>query len=380
MVSTVTNLGAICDFVAGYAWKADLFTFDPEGLPVIRIQNLGDNENEKVAYWSRDFDNRFLIKNGDLLVSLSGSFKVVRWSGNNALLNQRIVKLEPAKNIDQSWLCYFLTYSLDKISKLGRHALVSNVSLSDLKSLSVSIPTIEKQRRIVDILSRAEGIVRLRREAQKKAAEIIPALFIDMFGDPATNPKGWPDHPLNQLAKFVSGGTPSKSREDFWQGNLPWVSPKDMKTDDISDSIDHIDEKVVTETSLKLIPTDSVLIVVRGMILAHTVPVARNLVPITINQDMKAIIPGASIIPVYLQWLLKVLQPKLLNEVSTAAHGTRKLETSCLEKLVIPIPSLEIQNDFAHRVAQIRSIQSQQTSATLKSEATFDALLGGFFQ
>ena len=53
------------------------------------------------------------------------------------------------------------------------------------------VPPIDEQRRIVDILSRAEGIVRLRREAQKKAAELIPALFLEMFGDPATNPKGW---------------------------------------------------------------------------------------------------------------------------------------------------------------------------------------------
>ena len=72
---------------------------------------------------------------------------------------------------------------------------------------SSSVPPLPEQRRIVDLLSRAEGIVRLRREAEKKAAELIPALFLDMFGDPATNPKGWP---VESLGKHV--GIPSVVR------------------------------------------------------------------------------------------------------------------------------------------------------------------------
>lgn len=252
--------------------------------------------------------------------------------------------------------------------------------MSEMRQLEIDLPPLPEQRRIVDVLSRAEGIVRLRREAEQKTAEIIPALFLDMFGDTATNPKGWAVQPLHSLVSFQSGGTPSKTREDFWEGDLPWVSPKDMKRMGIADAIDHINRKVLTETNIKLVPIGALLIVVRGMILVHTVPVARALVPLTINQDMKALMPtGESIGTTYLLWLLKVSQTRLLDLVATAAHGTKKLETRLLESFLIPVPPKKMQEIFGAHVAKVESIQYQQSAATAKAQATFDALLAQAF-
>ena len=82
---------------------------------------------------------------------------------------------------------------------------------SELRKLALVLPEPSEQRRIVDLLTHAEGIVRLRREAQQKAAELIPAIFIDMFGDPATNPKGWPVLPMSELVAEFRYGTSQKS-------------------------------------------------------------------------------------------------------------------------------------------------------------------------
>jgi hypothetical protein len=259
--------------------------------------------------------------------------------------------------------------------------LVKGIHLypKDVATLPVALPPLTEQHRIVNLLSRAEGIVRLRREAEKKAAQLIPALFLDMFGDPTANPKGWPTRPLGELVAFMSGGTPSKAREDFWEGDLPWVSPKDMKRMAITDAIDHVNRKILTETNIKLVPVGSLLIVVRGMILIHTVPVAVSRAPLTINQDMKALTPQIDANSTYLLWLMKVSQPQLLNLVSTAAHGTKKLETERLEAFLIPLPPLEAQEAFANKVAQIESIQTQQSAAFAKALSTFNALLARTF-
>jgi type I restriction enzyme S subunit len=115
------------------------------------------------------------------------------------------------------------------------------------------------------------------------------------------------------------------------------------------------------------------------MILIHTVPVAKSFAELTINQDMKALTPISKINIGYLLWLMKVSQPKLLNLVATAAHGTKKLETERLENLRIPLPPLEMQVAFTEKVAQIESIQFQQSAATTKAQATFDALLARVF-
>ena len=92
---------------------------------------------------------------------------------------------------------------------------VPGLSRDDAYQEPISVPPREEQRRLVDILSRAEGIVRLRREAQKKAQELIPALFLDMFGDPATNPKGWPVAVVGDVSSVQGGLQLSKSRESL---------------------------------------------------------------------------------------------------------------------------------------------------------------------
>lgn len=290
--------------------------------------------------------------------------------------------LRAKEDVLPEWLFYFVrqpSFRSEAKRNFTGTAGQQRVPTTFLSAALIPLPPLPEQRRIVDLLSRAEGIVRLRREAEKKAAELIPALFLDMFGDPESNPKQWPVQPLKSIVSFVSGGTPSKTRDDFWEGNLPWVSPKDMKRVGIDSAIDHVNQKVLTETTIKLIPIGSVLIVVRGMILIHTVPVAQSLVPMTINQDMKALIPNQSVHGTYLLWSMRVRQAQLLSLVATAAHGTKKLETERLEVFSIPLPPLDSQKDFAHKLACIESIQTQQSVATGKSQATFDALLAQAF-
>jgi len=273
---------------------------------------------------------------------------------------------------------YYLLLRLD-LARLRTATGVPGLTREDAYREVISFPDIEEQHRIVDLLTRAEGIVRLRREAAAKAAELVPAIFIDMFGDPAKNPKRWPTSPLGELATLTSGGTPSKSRPDYWEGDLPWVSPKDMKRDLINDAIDHVHPKVLDETTLKLIPAGTVLIVVRGMILVHTVPVALTATPLVINQDMKALQLKSELSSTYLLWLLKVSQPRLLELVSTAAHGTKKLETKDLVALKIPLPPMALQRQFLERVQAIESILVQQANAIEKAQATFNALLAQAF-
>lgn len=291
--------------------------------------------------------------------------------------NNVMAVVPDASRLDSDYL-YFAFLAKD----LNDFASASNppsIRKPDVEGWYIPVPSIGAQRRIVDLLSRAEGIVRLRRQAQQKAAALISAIFVDMFGDPATNPRKWPTKPVRDLVEFQSGGTPSKARDDYWQGDVPWVSPKDMKRMALYDAIDHINSLVLSETSLKLVPPGSVLIVVRGMILAHTVPVAEARVPLTVNQDMKAMVSKGEISSTYLLWMLQVCHDRLLAQVTTAAHGTKKLDTARLEEMVIPVPPMAVQQAFESSVRRVEAIQEHQVNAMAKAEASFSALLARAF-
>ncbi len=156
-------------------------------------------------------------------------------------------------------------------------------------------------------------------------------------------PEGWIKRKMKHLVSTVGGMTPSKGQELFWNGTIPWVSPKDMKVREIFDSKDHISNLALKQTNISLIKPPAVLIVVRGMILARTFPTAVTRVPITINQDMKALLPKTELNADYFVNLLTGIQRELLNLVEESGHGTCCLRTDSWESLFLPLPPLSEQ-------------------------------------
>ena len=125
--------------------------------------------------------------------------------------------------------------------------------------------------------------------------------------------EGWTTVPLSSVAVFKGGGTPSKDVARYWTGEIPWVSPKDMKSDRIATSIDKITPEAIENSAAALIPEDSLLIVVRSGILARTIPVAITQKQLAVNQDIKALVPGKKVDCHYLYYFLRWAEPALLS-------------------------------------------------------------------
>ena len=204
---------------------------------------------------------------------------------------------------------------------------------------------IEKKRRILALLvqKRRTVVSAAVLGGEEKRRNAVPWL--------AFMPEHWDAIALAQLVQFRGGSTPSKEREDYWAGDIPWVSPKDMKSETIKDSEDHITRDALAQSSLSLIGAGAVLIVTRGMILARTVPVAALAVPATINQDMKALVPRKRIRGAYLLRLLEGLEAVLLSFVDEAAHGTKKLRTERLFKTRFPVPPVVEQAEIERHIS-----------------------------
>ncbi|MBW8307786.1 MAG: restriction endonuclease subunit S [Thiobacillus sp.] len=154
----------------------------------------------------------------------------------------------------------------------------------------------------------------------------------------------WTLVPLKELGRWSGGGTPSKSKLDYWEdGTIPWVSPKDMKTDHIVDSEDHVTQAAVEESTAKLIPAGSVLIVTRSGILSHTLPVSMTTVPVTVNQDLKALTPREGVLPEYVAWALRCFAREILNTCSKQGTTVSSIETAALHRFKIPVAPLDQQ-------------------------------------
>ena len=157
----------------------------------------------------------------------------------------------------------------------------------------------------------------------------------------------WIDSTLGGVADFLSGGTPSKSRPEYWGGTIPWVSAKDMKRFRLDDTEDHLTEFGAANGS-KLVPPGTVLLLARGMTLLNDVPICVTGQAMTFNQDVKALRPKPGVRSDYLPYLLLGQKERLLSSVDLAGHGTGRLNSDELKALDVLLPPEPEQRAIAH--------------------------------
>ena len=175
----------------------------------------------------------------------------------------------------------------------------------------------------------------------------------------------WPTRPLGNAGTWLSGGTPSKDNSAFWSGTVPWVSPKDMKAARIGDAIDHVSNAAVGNGT-RLVPSDTLLMVVRGMILAHTFPVALTTSEVAFNQDIKALQAARDFLPDFLLYWLQSRAAEILKLTDVANHGTRRLPTERLFALETPVPPLPEQRKIAAILSAVDAV-IKKTEAVIES-------------
>jgi type I restriction enzyme S subunit len=160
-------------------------------------------------------------------------------------------------------------------------------------------------------------------------------------------PEHWELKPLKYLVTLASGGTPSKENLAYWDGSIPWASSKDLKSDELFDTQDHISQKAIDDGAATIIPAGSILTVVRGMILRHAFPVAITRIPMAINQDLKVIRPSGQVTSGYLAWLLRGSSGEVLSRVDEAGHGTKVLRIDWWLTMMAPVPPVAEQKLIA---------------------------------
>ena len=154
-------------------------------------------------------------------------------------------------------------------------------------------------------------------------------------------PAHWAVRKLKHSGRLLGGGTPSKAERSYWEGDIPWVSPKDMHTWQILDAEDHITEQAVTESATEVVPPGSLLVVVRSGILRHTIPVAVNRCSVALNQDMKALVTSEPDVVHYYMYVVAGKQQELLVEWRSEGATVESLRFEWLAGCGFPFPRRE---------------------------------------
>lgn len=228
-------------------------------------------------------------------------------------------------------------------------SLSPRTNWTSLNDFQFALPPSEEQHQITSLLTEIEEASNALEALSISSDRLCRALMISYF---ETNHIEWAA--VSNIGTWYSGGTPSRGIPSYWGGSIPWVSPKEMKIKELDTTEEKL-TKAGLETGLKLMPTDTIMIVVRGMILAHTFPVARTLVPAAFNQDMKALVVGEDFRPKYIQLWFEHAAPRYLQLVSESSHGTKRLESDKLFSLSVPKVSQKEQDQLIEKIEGIRN-------------------------
>lgn len=266
--------------------------------------------------------------------------------------NQGFICTVPDRDkVDPVFLAHWLTQNKKELLERSSGSTFLELSRSNYKAIPIQLPALRTQLGVVRTLEaiQAARLARLREielERERKAALMTHLFAYGTQNEPRRDtplgpmPDSWEAVPMGKVCKFLSGGTPSKSRPDFWQGPIPWVSGKDLKHPRLNDVTDHISVEGASVGS-KMAPAHSILILVRGMGLAKDIPMSQIARPMAFNQDLKAICPPDEATGDYLYWALQQVKPDFERHIGMAAHGTRKIAGSVLDNLLIPLPGVE---------------------------------------
>jgi type I restriction enzyme S subunit len=338
--------------------------------------------------------HQYELTEGDILIARSGA--TAGKSYIHGAIHEKSVfagylirfKIDPKKALSKYVFRFLQTDDYWRQLRSHKRAVAQpNVNAKQLSSICLPLPPLPEQKRIVAILDAAEELRRLRQQADRRTADLVPALFHEMFGDPATNPKGWPLVPVSEIVAELQGGKSIAADGDgstlckyrvlkvsavTWKTFKPEESkpvPRDydppvghfVRQDDLLFSRANTSELVGATAYVFKTPSNLLL--------------PDKLWRFVWHEPRKAD-------PAYV-WSL-FLDPAVRRELGLRASGTsgsmKNISKPKVMSMKIPLPPLSVQRDFAARVAGIRSMEANQAASRHRLENLFQSLLHRAFK
>jgi type I restriction enzyme, S subunit len=358
---------------------------DPEGdVRLIQLADVGEgtyldkSKRFLTASKARELKCTFL-KAGDVLVARMpdplGRACIFPGDPKRAVTVVDVCLIRPnGAGPDARWLMHWFNSptTRNQIAGFATGTTRSRISRGNLNKLNLTLPPLADQRRMVEILDKAAALRAKRRVALAQLDSLTKSIFLDMFGDPASNRKGWTRVALGEVATFVGGGTPSRENPEFFTGSICWATSKDMHSEFLDDTEEHITAEAIKSSATKLVPVGTILIVVKSKVLARRLPVAVTRVATCFGQDLKGIQVGARCEVSFVAASLRIGSALLLK--NARGINTEGLTLDHLRNFPLTLPPLKLQHEFARRMESVLEIKTRAMSSSKHLDSAFASL------
>ncbi|MEO6213187.1 MAG: restriction endonuclease subunit S [Vicinamibacterales bacterium] len=367
-----------------------------KGEPLPYLANINvrwgecDLGNLREMRFAHDEMDRYGLKYGDIVMCEGGEpgrCAIWKESVPGMMIQKALHRIRPHDCLDHRFLFYSFLHKgrTGGFSPLFTGATIKHLPREKLAMVEIAFPRLDAQRRIADLLSAYDDLIENNRRRMALLEEAVRQLYREWFvrlrfpGHEHTRvsdgvPERWQRRPLVSCVIFRSGGTPSKNRAEYWDGDIPWVSSGEMSETRLYDTPLHVSPEGADAGS-RLVTRDTVLVVVRGMSLAKEFRLAMVAREMAFNQDLKALECRDGIDSLFLFHSLLDRRDGIRDLATEASHGTKKLDTAVLERLPIVVAEPRLQRLFRDTVASSLAQRDNLYHQNARLRAARDLLL-----
>ena len=380
------KLGEVATFINGYAFKPQAWS--SEGKEIIRIQNLTKTSKE-INYYSGTIDKKYIVEDGDILISWSGTLGVFQWCGKSAVLNQHIFKVVFDKmDIDKSYFKYVVEKGLQDAIKHTHGSTMKHLTKKYFDNIMVSYTNLREQQRIASELDLLSKLILRRQEQLEEFNILVKSRFNEMFGDPILNDMGWEVTKLGELTNKISSGNTPKGGSQVYvdKGIMFFRSQNVWKNKILLDDIAYIDDQTNRNMKDTILEHGDLLITKTGRVNTENSSLGRTAQ--YLGQSGKANINGH----VYLvrinsdiskRFILEILISNAyrdyIRRICVGGIDKRQLNKNHIEDFPIILPPLSLQNEFADFVDQVDKSQLAIQKSLEELETLKKSLMQEYF-
>ncbi|MGM0859758.1 restriction endonuclease subunit S [Bacillus mojavensis] len=360
------TLKDVCKINMGQSPKGEYTTDDSNNIPLIGgPADMGATYPNAKRYTIKPTK---LSENGELIVSVRATLGKTNIADGQYCLGRGVAGIK-SNIIDIRLLRYYFETIKSHLYSVSTGTTFQQISRKNIESIAFPLLPLNEQKRIADkverLLSKIDEAKQLIEEAKEtfelRRASIIRTILKEELSN-GKLPTGWRNIKVKDLFTIFGGGTPSKAKEEYWNGRIPWISAKDMKTTFISKTMDYITEEGLNNSSAKLAKRGSVAMVVRSGILQRTLPVAFLLSECTVNQDLKVFDSGDELINKYFLWYVKGNERNLLHNYSKSGTTVNSIEFEKFKSHEILLPPMDV---LKQKIDKIENVIEKEKSANV---------------
>ena len=373
---TIVKLGEVATYINGYAFKPS--DWSDVGLPIIRIQDLTGN-NYETNFYSGEYDPKYEINDGDILISWSASLGIYKWNSGKAVLNQHIFKVVFDKlQIDKNYYFYAVEYLLDDMTKETHGSTMKHITKPRFDNTFFPYPPIQIQRRIAETLDKVNLLISICRDMLIKCDTLVKSQFVEMFGDPIINPHNWEKVQLGELADIKIGpfGT-LLHKDDYIENGHALINPSHISEGRISvDMKLTVSESKYEELSAYHLFVNDVIMGRRGEMGRCAVVYENGLLCGTGSMIIRT---KGRLKADFIQKIISFPSFKKTIEDMAVGQTMPNLNVPIVSNFLIICPPLEVQEQYYHFTEQVDKSKLAVKKTLEKAETLKKALMQEYF-